>query len=149
MTLKQSQRLVARQAGKISLATWEKVSSDKRINPRLAESIFFNSSNGNVLDRVHYFLIERVVAGDKSALNVLVRASDEGLNKNMESRQRAVFGLRNLAFEGELGALPGLLKAVNDSDVSVRSYAVSGLRYLAKVGNKQAQEKLIQLGKKW
>ena len=184
MTLTQAKRLVARQAGKVSLKSLKKVFLSRRVNPRLAESVLLNNANENVLIKVRDFLVKRVIiASDKSALNVLVRASDEGLNKNWESRLHAVKGLETLAKKGELKVLPGLLKAVNDSDAIVRLcavdglrilalkgeagvlpgllvavkdsdanvmwHAVSGLKSLAELGNKQAQKKLILLGKTW
>jgi len=134
MTLKQSQRLLARQAGKVSLKSLDKVFLGQRVNSRLVETIFLNSSNEKVLNVVRDFFVERVVAGDKRALNVLLRASDEGLNKNFESRLRAIFGLRSLAKRGELKVLPGLLKAGRDFNVGVRWSAVGGLRSLARDG---------------
>ena len=134
MTLPQAKRLLARQAGKISLRGLEKVFLARRVNSRLAETILLNSSDPAVLLKIRDFFVERVIAKDKRALNVLLRASDEGLNKNSESRFRAVNGLWSLAQRGESGVLPGLLKAVKDSDETVRWHAAGGLLTLALKG---------------
>jgi len=134
MTLKLAKRLQERQAGKVSLKSLGKVFLGKRVNSRLVETIFLNNTNENVLGKVRDYLVKRVVAKDKRALNILLCASDEGLNKNLKSRVNAVLGLRNLSFKSELSVLPSLLRAVNDSNAEVRGNAVVGLRVLAKKG---------------
>jgi len=149
MTLKQAKRLVARQAGKVSLKSLDKVFLGQRVNSRLVETIFLNNINEKVLGKVLDYLVECVGAGDKRALNVLLRTSDEGFNKNWVSRFYAVFGLHRLAQKGELGVLPGLLRVVNDSESGVRPFAVNGLQSLARFKNLQAQKKLTQLGETW
>jgi len=149
MTILQAKRLLARQVGKVTSTSLRKVFLARRVNPRLVETILLNNTNQAVLIKVRDYFVERVVAGDKRALNVLLRASDESLNKNRESRVRAVFGLWNLAQKGEASVLPGLLRAANDSDILIRPYAVGGLKSLAKLRNKQAQKKLIQLKETW
>jgi len=144
MTLKIAKRLQERQVGKISLKSLEKVFLARRVNPRLVETIFLNSSNEKVLDNVHDFLVERVVAGDKRALNVLLRASDESLNKNLESRLRAVDGLEYLALRRELGVWIGLLRAASDSDTGVRRSAISGFVSLASHGELKVLPSLLR-----
>ena len=149
MTLKLAKRLQERQAGKISSNSLKKVFLARRVNSRLVESILLNNTNEKVLGEVCDFLVERVAAKDKRALNVLLRTSDESLNKNVGSRWYAVDGLWRLAENGELGVLPSLLKAGNDSNLSVWLHAVEGLKHFAKLGNLQAQKKLIQFKQKW
>jgi len=144
MTLKLAKRLQERQAGKVSLKSLEKVFLGQKVNPRLVETILLNNTNNLVLDKVRDYFIARVVVGDKCALNILVRASDEGLNKNVRSRLYAVDGLRNLAENGELSALPGLSRIMNDSDEDVRSHAVGGLLNLAQKGELGALPGLLK-----
>jgi hypothetical protein len=134
MTLKVARKLVAWQAKRVSENSWKKILSNGRVNPRLVESVLFNNSNSKVLQLARVYFEKRVLKGDKRALGVLVRASDESVNKNVESRQVAVWVLGNLAGEGVVGVLPGLLNAIKDSDYLVKRSAVWGLKNLAGEG---------------
>ena len=144
MTLPQAKRLIARQAGKVSLQSLEKVFLDRRVNPRLVETVLLNNTNEKVLDKVRDYFVKRLVAGDKYALNILLRASDEGINKNAESRVRVVNSLRNLAKKGEFKVLTGLLRALKDSNTGIRWLAISGLKHLAQKGELGALPGLLE-----
>jgi HEAT repeat protein len=152
MTQKIAQRLLERQAGKITLKTFD-LMAKKRINPALVAKVFIKTNDPRLTSRVKEYLKLRVSQGDKGALNLIARiAEDEKID--LGKRLEALRSLLDLASSPiKLGPLVNKTslrvfeRGISSTNEIVIELSAKGLMRLAERGEREACEGLNTVAK--
>lgn len=114
----------------------ELILKQKKLNPKLVKALVLKSKNLEDIIKIKTHFTNQFIANpkNKSILDSIIYLADEKNISDSMVRLEFVLALKQLAESGVAKTLPGLIRAVKDSQKLIRPWALSGLKDLAQKG---------------